>query len=90
MEKTEDLQQMAHQVLNLRPEWGRQLSALVCVCPQQHAQSERLTSRLLALRWQLSQLRQQTGNAVPLVLGGQVGSAMAHVMLWQSVLPVKR
>ncbi|WP_281083517.1 OmpA family protein [Klebsiella quasivariicola] len=87
VEKTEDLQQMAHQVLNLRPEWGRQLSALVCVCPQQHAQSERLTSRLLALRWQLSQLRQQTGNAVPLVLGGQVGSAMAHVMLWQSVLP---
>ncbi|VVJ63413.1 OmpA family protein [Klebsiella quasivariicola] len=87
VEKTEDLQQIARQVLSQRPEWGPQLSVLLCVCPQQHAQSERLTSRLLALRWQLSQLRQQTGYAVPLALQGLVGSAMSPILLWQAALP---
>ncbi|WP_374184253.1 OmpA family protein [Klebsiella variicola] len=66
VEKTEELQQIARQVLSQRPEWGPQLSVLLCVCPQRHAQSDALTSALLALRWQLSQLRQQTGYAVPL------------------------
>ncbi|GHK52180.1 hypothetical protein KPZU09_19160 [Klebsiella pneumoniae] len=47
--------------MSQRPEWGPQLSVLLCVCPQRHAQSDALTSALLALRWQLSQLRQQTG-----------------------------
>jgi hypothetical protein len=61
VEKTEELQQVARQVLSQRPEWGPQLSVLLCVCPQRHAQSDALTSALLALRWQLSQLRQQTG-----------------------------
>ncbi len=43
--------------------------------------------RLLALRWQLSQLRQQTGYAVPLALQGLVGSAMSPILLWQAALP---
>ncbi len=73
MEKTEELQQVARQVLSQRPEWGPQLSVLLCVCPQRHAQSDALTSALLALRWQLSQLRQQTGYAVPLALQGAGG-----------------
>ncbi|MBD3708204.1 hypothetical protein IE987_13985 [Klebsiella pneumoniae] len=60
---------------------------LLCVCPQRHAQSDALTSALLALRWQLSQLRQQTGYAVPLVLQGQVGSAMSRDLLWQAAIP---
>ncbi|PLO63415.1 hypothetical protein CWN32_30500, partial [Klebsiella pneumoniae] len=60
---------------------------LLCVCPQRHAQSDALTSALLALRWQLSQLRQQTGYAVPLALQGQVGSAMSRDLLWQAAIP---
>ena len=87
VKKTEELQQVARQVLSQRPEWGPQLSVLLCVCPQRHAQSDALTSALLALRWQLSQLRQQTGYAVPLALQGQVGSAMSRDLLWQAAIP---
>lgn len=87
VKKTEELQQVARQVLSQRPEWGPQLSVLLCVCPQRHAQSDALTSALLALRWQLSQLRQQMGYAVPLALQGQVGSAMSRDLLWQAAIP---
>ncbi|HCB0360989.1 TPA: OmpA family protein [Klebsiella quasipneumoniae subsp. quasipneumoniae] len=87
VEKTEELPQVARQILSQRPEWGPQLSVLLCVCPQRHAQSDALTSALLALRWQLSQLRQQTGYAVPLALQGQVGSAMSPSLLWQAAIP---
>ncbi|MCQ3893911.1 OmpA family protein [Klebsiella quasipneumoniae] len=87
VEKTEELPQVARQILSQRPEWGPQLSVLLCVCPQRHAQSDALTSALLALRWQISQLRQQTGYAVPLALQGQVGSAMSPSLLWQAAIP---
>ncbi|GJA00559.1 membrane protein [Enterobacter cloacae] len=86
VEDHQDLEQFARQVLWLRPDWGRQLSVMVSVCPQKHADSERLTSRLLALRWQISQLRKETGHSVPLVLNGQVGSAMTNDMLWQAAI----
>ncbi|ROC59208.1 OmpA family protein [Klebsiella quasipneumoniae] len=87
VEKTEELPQVARQILSQRPEWGPQLSVLLCVCPQRHAQSDALTSALLALRWQISQLRQQTGYAVPLALQGQVGRAMSPSLLWQAAIP---
>ncbi|MBM3060066.1 OmpA family protein, partial [Citrobacter braakii] len=87
VEDHQDLEQAARQVLWLRPDWGRQLSVMVSVCPQKHADSERLTSRLLALRWQISQLRKETGHSVPLVLNGQVGSAMTNDLLWQAAIP---
>jgi len=87
VEDHQDLGQVARQVLWLRPDWGRQLSVMVSVCPQKHADSERLTSRLLALRWQISQLRKETGQSVPLVLNGQVGSAMTNDLLWQAAIP---
>lgn len=82
-----DLEQAARQVLWLRPDWGRQLSVMVSICPQKHADSDRLTRRLLALRWQISQLRKETGHSVPLVLNGQIGSAMTNDMLWQAAIP---
>ena len=87
VEDHQDLEQAARQLLWLRPDWGRQLSVMVSVCPQKHADSERLTSRLLALRWQISQLRKETGQSVPLVLKGQVGSAMMNDLLWQAAIP---
>lgn len=82
----QDLELAARQVLWLRPDWGRQLSVMASVCPQKHADSEALTRRLLALRWQISQLRKETGHSVPLVLNGQVGSAMMNDMLWQAAI----
>lgn len=60
---------------------------MVSVCPQKHVDSEALTSRLLALRWQVSQLRKETGQSVPLILNGQIGSAMTDDMLWQAAIP---
>ncbi|HEI8868906.1 TPA: OmpA family protein [Serratia odorifera] len=87
LEDHQDLEQVARQVLWLRPDWGRQLSVMVSVCPQKHADSERLASRLLALRWQISQLRKETGHSVPLVLNGQIGSAMTNDLLWQVAIP---
>ncbi|MFV7528854.1 type VI secretion system protein TssL, short form [Enterobacter mori] len=74
-------------LLGLRPDWGRQLSVMVSVCPQQHPDSEALTSRLLTLRWHISQLRKVTGHSMPLVLNGQVGSAMTNDVFWQAVFP---
>jgi len=87
VEDHQDLAQAVRQILWLRPAWGRQLSVMVSVCPQKHADSERLTSQLLALRWQISQLRKETGHSVPLVLNGQIGSAMTNDMLWQAAIP---
>ena len=89
VEESQSLEQVARQLLWQRPEWGRQLSVMVSVCPQQHADSEALTSSLLALRWQISQLRRETGYAIPLVLNVQTGSAMMNDMLWQAALPGK-
>lgn len=86
VEEHQALDQVARQVLRLRPDWGRQLSVMVCICPQQHVDSEALTGRLLALRWQISQLRKETGYCVPLVLSGQVGSAMMNNTLWQAAV----
>ena len=87
VEDHQDLEQAARQVLLLRPDWGRQLSVMVSVCPQKHADNEALTRRLLALRWQISQLRKDTGHSVPLILNGQIGSAMTNDMLWQAAIP---
>lgn len=89
VEDHQDLEQVARQVLWLRPDWGGQLSVMVSVCPQKHADSEALTRRLLAWRWQISQLRKETGHSVPLVLNGQIGSAVTSDLLWQAALPGK-
>ncbi|MEG5465140.1 OmpA family protein [Enterobacter chuandaensis] len=87
VEDYQDLEQVARQILWQRPDWGRQLSVMVSVCPQKHVDSEALTSRLLSLRWQISQLRKETGHSLPLILNGQIGSAMTDDMLWQAAIP---
>lgn len=87
VEESQDLALVARQLLWLRPDWGRQLSVMVCACPQQHADAEAMTSRLLTLRWQISQLRKDSGHCVPLVLSAQVGSAMMNNTLWQAAIP---
>ena len=87
VEDHQSLEQVARQVLWQRPDWGRQLSVMVSVCPQKHADCEALTSRLLTLRWQINQLRKDTGHSVPLILNGQVGSAITNELLWQAAIP---
>lgn len=87
VEDHQDLEHVARQILWQHPDWGRQLSVMVSVCPQKHVDSEALTSRLLVLRWQISQLRKETGHSVPLILNGQIGSAMTDDMLWQAAIP---
>ena len=87
VEDHQELASVVRQILWKRPGWGRQLSVMVSVCPQKHADSEALTSRLLALRWQISLLRKENGHSVPLILHGQVGSVMTNDMLWQTALP---
>ena len=87
VEDHQDLIQVARQVLWLRPDWGRQLSVMICVCPQKHAETKTLNNQLLALRWKMSQLRKESGHIVPLVLTGLVGSAITHDILWQSAMP---
>ncbi|TLU70318.1 OmpA family protein [Enterobacter sp. MF024] len=86
VEENQDLAHAARQILWLRPDWGRQLSVMVSVCPQKHADSEWLTSRLLSLRWKINQLRKETGHSVPLILNGQIGSTMTNDMLWQAAI----
>lgn len=86
IEDHQDLDQVARQLLLLRPDWGRQLSVMISVCPQKHTENEALTSRLMALRWQISQLRKLSGHSVPVVLMGIAGSAIMDEMLWQAAM----
>lgn len=86
VEDHQDLEQVARRLLWQRPEWGRQLSVMVSVCPQKQADTEALARRLLALRWQISRLRKAIGHCVPLVLSGQIGSAMMRDRLWQAAM----
>lgn len=87
VEDHQDVEQFARQLLELRPDWGRQLSIMVNVCPQQHSETAMLTSRLLALRWSISQLRRKTGHHIPLLLNGLAGSAIMSDTLWQVAMP---
>ena len=77
---------VARQLLLRRPEWGSQLSVMVCISPQQQQETDLLSNRLLALRWQICQLRRETGYSLPLVLHAWVGSALVSQSLWQAQL----
>ncbi len=74
---------VVRQLLSLRPQWGRQLSVMISVCPQRQ-DTDDLSSRLLTLRWQIAQLRHETGYSLPLVLHAQVGSSLVSECLWQA------
>lgn len=61
------LPQVADSLIASRPDWGRQLSVMFVVNPQEHGDSEVLAGRLRALRHQLMRVRKQ-GIALPLLL----------------------
>ena len=81
------LESTIQQLLWLRPQWGRQISTIVSICPQRHADTAALSARLLELRWQIVRLRRKTRYAFPLLLNGLVGTRMVKSVLWQSAMP---
>ena len=80
---------MVRQLLSCRPAWGSQLSVMICISPQQQQDRDLLSNRLLALRWQVCQLRRETGYSLPLALYVWVGSALVNQALWQAQLAGK-
>ncbi|EMO5719671.1 OmpA family protein [Enterobacter bugandensis] len=88
--ENQDPAQVGRQLLSQRPDWGRQLSVMVSICPQQHDNSELLASQLLTLRWQISQLHRDTRHTVPLLLNVQIGNSMINAQLWQTAVPGDR
>jgi outer membrane protein OmpA-like peptidoglycan-associated protein len=87
VEEHQDPELVARQLLWLRPDWGRQLSIMIVVCPQRHRDTEALASRLLAVRWQIGRLRRDTGYSIPLILSGVAGSVIMRELLWQAAIP---
>lgn len=87
VEHESQLEQVVHQLLWLRPQWGRQLAIMVTVCPQRHTDVEALNAWLLALRWQIHRLRKTSRHNIPLIFNGLVGSRIAKDVFWQSAMP---
>ncbi|AIR01271.1 hypothetical protein LG71_15820 [Pluralibacter gergoviae] len=85
--ESEQLMRTVQHLLWLRPQWGRQLAVIVSIRPQRHTDTGALTTMLLGLRWQITQLRRKTRYAFPLLLNGLVGSRMMKDALWQSAMP---
>lgn len=90
VDENQDPAQVGRQLLSQRPDWGRQLSVMVSICPQQHDNSELLASQLLTLRWQISRLHRDTRHTVPLLLNVQMGNSMINAQLWQTAVPGDR
>ncbi len=80
-----ELQHTVHQLLRLRPDWGRQISVYITIRPQQLRDNAALQNSLLALRWQLALLRRETGLALPLLLQVELAGAISRIdrPLWQ-------
>jgi len=79
------LQQTVRELLWLRPELVPQLAVMACVAPQLHDSRDRLTERLLTLRWQLAQIRRDTHRQVPLLLTSRIAAHDVASPIWQSV-----
>lgn len=63
----DQLPAVADSLMSLRPDWGRQLSVLFIVNPQEHVDSEVLSGRVRTVRHQLLRVRKQ-GIAAPLLV----------------------
>ncbi|MGF6092913.1 OmpA family protein [Pseudomonas sp. 18173] len=63
----EQLPAVADNLMSMRPDWGRQLSVLFIVNPQEQVDSEVLAGRVRTLRHQLMRVRKQ-GIAAPLLV----------------------
>ncbi|MFZ4215365.1 OmpA family protein, partial [Pantoea endophytica] len=70
------LQHSVRQILQLRPEWGKQLSICLNVSPQQQHDSVAMKNELFALRWQIALLRRETRQSLPLLINVAISGAM--------------
>ena len=73
-----DLQHSVRQLLQLRPDWGRQMSICLSISPQQQQDATALENQLFALRWQIALLRRETRQALPLLLNLGVAGDMTQ------------
>jgi outer membrane protein OmpA-like peptidoglycan-associated protein len=80
-----ELQHSVRQLLQLRPDWGRQISICLSISPQQQQESAALENALFALRWQIALLRRETRQSLPLLLNVGVADEMTQraAPLWQ-------
>ncbi|WP_336777828.1 OmpA family protein [Pantoea sp. USHLN256] len=80
-----ELQHSVRQLLQQRPDWGRQISICLNISPQQQQDSAVLENALFALRWQIALLRRETRQSLPLLLNVGVASEMTQCAapLWQ-------
>ena len=78
------LQHSVRQLLQLRPDWGRQMSICLSISPQQQQDAAVLENELFALRWQIALLRRETRQALPLLLNLSVAGDMTQCVgpLW--------
>lgn len=67
MPNLEQIPSVTDSLLSLRPDWGKQLSVLFIVNPQEQADSEVLAGQMRTLRHQLARVR-KAGIALPLLL----------------------
>lgn len=84
VERHQDVARIGQAVLQRCPDWGNQMAVMINICPQQHHDPALLAQYLRAWRRQIGRLRKETGYALPLILGGQVGSAIVRTPLWYS------
>ncbi|PLR40823.1 hypothetical protein CYR55_05970 [Chimaeribacter californicus] len=87
VEEGRELRHVVRELLWQRPAWAGQLAVMVCVNPQQHVYDTALASRLYELRWQMSRLRQETCQAVPLLLSCRIAGQAVTEPVWQAALP---
>jgi len=79
----------ARELLGARPAWAGQLAVMICINPQQYAHNTALAPLLHELRWQMNRLRQETRQAVPLLLSTRIAGQAVTEPVWQAVLPGK-
>ncbi|KHJ68449.1 membrane protein [Pantoea rodasii] len=71
-----DVQHRIRELLQLRPDWGRQMIVCLNLSPQQQQDSAALENELFALRWQIALLRRETRQPLPLLINVAVAGQM--------------
>ncbi|WP_350262623.1 OmpA family protein (plasmid) [Pantoea sp. BJ2] len=80
-----NLQQGVRQLLQLRPDWGNQLSICLNITPQHQHDNVALKNDLFVLRWQIGMLKRETHLSLPLLINVAISGAMTlcSAPLWQ-------
>lgn len=79
------LQHRVRQLLQMRPDWGQQISLCLSISPQQQQDAAALENTLFALRWQIALLRRETRQGLPLLTDVGIAGDITRcdASLWQ-------